>query len=107
MSGYCLANGCHSPPGSPDAKLLAQVSTLPTSSPLPQAADRAKLPDWQQRVFDEHAELAERASKLAIFLKCTAFDALERRDRQLLSEQLHHMRAYLEVLTQRISRWFP
>lgn len=105
MSGYCLANGCHSPPGSPDAKLLAQVSTLPTSSPLPQAADRAKLPDWQQRVFDEHAELAVRADKLAEFLSGAVFQSLEQPERVLLREQLHHMRAYRDVLTQRISRW--
>lgn len=67
--------------------------------------ERGKLFDWQQRVFDEHAELAVRADKLAEFLSGAVFQSLEQPERVLLREQLHHMRAYRDVLTQRISRW--
>lgn len=75
---------------------------------LPSAAStmRYQLFDWQQRVFDEHAELSTRASKLAEFVGGAVFQSLEARERVLMSEQLHHMRAYLDTLTQRISRWF-
>ena len=57
---------------------------------------------YQQRVVDEHRELAERLEKLAAFLVTNTFADLPDVERSLLEAQSAHMRAYLTVLEVRI-----
>lgn len=63
----------------------------------------AELADWQQRVVDEKAALDEKIGKLEAFIDGGAYkEALYWVQRSLLAEQLSHMRAYADVLQQRI-----
>ena len=57
-----------------------------------------ELADWQQRVVDEKAALDEKIGKLAAFMDGEAYKVLHWMKRNLLVEQLSHMRAYADVL---------
>lgn len=60
----------------------------------------------QQRVLDEHKELAERLQKLDEFINLSVkYDELEYLDQYLLKLQYIHMQDYLAVLDRRISRF--
>jgi hypothetical protein len=59
----------------------------------------------QQRVVDEKQELDDKITKLMAFIGGDIFKSLERRDQELLSQQLGHMRSYSETLSLRIERF--
>ena len=62
-----------------------------------------KIPEaYQIRVFQEHAELKERVSKLAQFAFSDNFSTLDPAEQARLSRQLEYMDNYLRVLTERI-----
>ena len=56
------------------------------------------------RLFDEMNELCARMEKLVRFLDGETAASLRQRDRDLLVLQLAHMRAYREVLVERVER---
>ena len=59
----------------------------------------------EQRVLDEHHDLASKMSKLSDFLESSLFKGLPSADRVLLETQYYQMSGYLETLQQRISRF--
>lgn len=63
------------------------------------------VPDWQQRVRDERAELDTRTEKLSEFIEGEQYLALPRADRHLLARQFGCMIAYRSVLDERIKRF--
>ncbi|MBY4723992.1 MULTISPECIES: crAss001_48 related protein [Burkholderia] len=65
----------------------------------------ADRPDYQQRVIDEHAQLAERLEKLERFVASPKFAELHRCDRFLLSAQFGAMKQYERILQERIWRF--
>ena len=57
----------------------------------------------QQRVVDEKNELFDKIYKLDVFIKTNPiFGQMEQQDKELLEEQLQHMKAYWNVLRQRV-----
>lgn len=60
--------------------------------------------DFRQRMTHEHNELVDRIGKLKTFLWSSTFNSLKAQDRELLIEQLSHMKAYERVLAERITR---
>ncbi|KAF1008949.1 MAG: hypothetical protein GAK28_00581 [Luteibacter sp.] len=60
------------------------------------------LPDYQQRVIGERAELNDKIAKLDSFTNTSRFAEIDSGDQSLLREQLTHMRAYAAVLNARI-----
>lgn len=66
---------------------------------------QAGLAPHEVRVIAERAELVDRFDKLKRFIGSDQFEALQREDRFLLSEQLHVMATYNMVLTKRINRF--
>ena len=63
------------------------------------------MQDYQQRVVDEEIALSEKLNKLGAFIHGEVFLTLPEEDRTLLQEQDDHMRAYANVLRQRIERF--
>ena len=63
------------------------------------------MKDYQERVVVEMKELANRLLKLTEFKETRVFRSLDKEDQGLLFEQFDHMKAYLEVLVKRISRF--
>ncbi len=61
---------------------------------------------YQLRVAGEKAELDARREKLFAFTKTSAFDALERREKSLLSRQLVLMDDLSSVLGERIAGFY-
>lgn len=60
---------------------------------------------YQQRVIDEKKALDEKIEKLDAFLDTDLFRSLSPDDGSLLMNQQHHMKAYSQVLAQRIERF--
>jgi hypothetical protein len=60
------------------------------------------IPDYQQRVIEEHAALQDKCDKLEVFLWSDVFNKLPKDERTRLVMQLGFMRAYRSVLDQRI-----
>jgi hypothetical protein len=61
------------------------------------------LQPHQERVVTERAELAEKINKLEKFLDGAVFVSLESEERVRLAKQFAIMKAYLEILDQRIT----
>ena len=61
-----------------------------------------QLPPHQQRVVDEKRELDERREKLKAFYSTTLFHGLPDSEQSLLLRQGVAMRAYSEILAERI-----
>lgn len=61
-----------------------------------------QLQPHEQRVVAEHAELADRLQKLSDFMGTKAFQALGHQREKLLERQQQAMKAYLDVLAERI-----
>ncbi|MBE8577957.1 crAss001_48 related protein [Vibrio sp. OPT18] len=59
------------------------------------------IPEYQQRVMDERAQLSSRVIALGAFLGGEVFNGLNRTEKRLLRDQLKYMRRYLEVLDER------
>lgn len=59
--------------------------------------------NFASRLQNEHAEVAERVSKLWLFIHADAFDQLNVEQRELLMKQHQAMLPYLEILTQRVA----
>ncbi len=59
-------------------------------------------PEWQQRVFQERAELDVKRAKLTAFL---ALDTAGPIDAHLLNRQLNAMTEYSDILGDRIARF--
>ena len=64
------------------------------------------LQPWQERVVEEKEQLAERLEKLNAFLVSQACLSLPFDDRCLLARQLFAMEQYLDILLDRIARFF-
>lgn len=62
------------------------------------------LPQFQQRLVAEAAQLNDRVQKLTAFTQTEAFNALDAVERQLLFNQQSAMLDYLEILATRIER---
>lgn len=70
------------------------------------------MQDWQQRVVDEHKELAARRDKLAEFINApsqrfpeerpSTFDTLPQAERTRMYRQLSIMNQYVRILDERI-----
>lgn len=56
------------------------------------------------RVFEEHTQLGQRIDRLRAFIISEQFEALPDVERADLREQLKHMQAYFNVLSNRVSR---
>ncbi len=65
----------------------------------------SQLPPHQQRVIGEHAEVNDRAKKLAAFLATDTYAGLPYAERMLLQEQLFYMEKYEDVLFRRVSHF--
>jgi hypothetical protein len=63
------------------------------------------MKDWQQRVVDEHQELADRRNRLYVFLASEAYDELPIPEQVRLSRQKLIMDLYLQVLDERINEF--
>jgi hypothetical protein len=57
----------------------------------------------QERVVTERAELADKTEKLGTFLFGNIFNSLVPEERTRLLKQYAFMKAYLEILTERIA----
>lgn len=57
---------------------------------------------YQERVITEQAELHTKVEKLSEFISTDVFSGLGHDEQQRLTEQLHHMKKYDEVLVRRI-----
>jgi hypothetical protein len=57
----------------------------------------------QQRVVDEHKELAMKTEKLGEFLYGTLFGSLHQAEQARLLRQYAYMKMYLEILQERIN----
>ena len=66
-------------------------------------AEDKVVPEYQQRVIDEQAELAKKANALTAFLATDTFEKLPDTDKELLGKQLAYMAAYNYILKVRIS----
>ena len=62
-----------------------------------------QLPPHQQRVVDEKRELDERREKLKAFYSTTLFHGLPDSEQSLLLRQGVAMRAYSDILAERIA----
>jgi hypothetical protein len=61
---------------------------------------------WQERVMKEREELEDKIFKLTRFTKTPAqWNVLHQAERGRLRTQLHLMRQYANVLTDRIEAW--
>lgn len=67
------------------------------------------LPAYQQRVIDEHAELARRLSVLSAFIEAPGFGTVVKSaaERTRLARQEAYMTAYKIVLSERIAAFPP
>jgi hypothetical protein len=59
---------------------------------------------WEERLIDEKNELQDKVEKLELFLDSPACVAIDRKDRDLLLNQLFTMYHYLHILNQRVDR---
>lgn len=66
------------------------------------AGELTTMHDWQQRVMDERVDLNARIDRLWMFMQSTTFKALNPIERERMERQLGLMRAYAQVLTERI-----
>ncbi len=57
---------------------------------------------FEKRLRKEKKQLEKRGDRLASFLKRKDFDRLDNTQKELLTEQLGHMTAYLSVLNDRL-----
>ena len=64
------------------------------------------LQPWQERVVEEKEQLAERLEKLNAFLVSQACLSLPFEERCLLARQALTMTQYLDILLDRIARFF-
>jgi len=62
------------------------------------------MSDWKARLYDEFGQLQIKIDKLNEFISGPAYTALPDIDRQDLSTQRVHMKAYCKVLLCRIVR---
>jgi len=65
------------------------------------------MPPYQERVVEERDQLAERTHKLHTFLGGVLFDDLPGEEKVRLRRQHIIMRAYLEILDERIAAFTP
>lgn len=65
--------------------------------------DKVVVPEYQQRVIDEQAELAKKANALTAFFSTDTFEKLPDVEKELLGKQLAYMASYNYVLKTRIS----
>jgi uncharacterized protein len=61
------------------------------------------MEDWQQRVVDEQAELANKITKLEMFFQLPWFEDVRPAVKQLMREQHRHMVGYNKALLDRIA----
>lgn len=74
------------------------------------AEGRAKIEevfedDYQQRVFDEASELAQKIDKLKPFIYSDKFNSVEKGEQILLIQQLGYMTSYLKILKERMDKF--
>jgi hypothetical protein len=62
------------------------------------------MSDYRARVFEEFSDLDRKIRKLKEFILSDEYENLPDVDRADLKEQLHHMKAYHQVLLRRTSR---
>ena len=67
----------------------------------------SNLLPWQDRVIEEHADLAQKIVRLANFMTTDDFRLLGESPRNLLHSQLNVMNTYLSILESRIDRFVP
>jgi uncharacterized protein YigA (DUF484 family) len=67
--------------------------------------EKNKMQDWQQRVVVEKKELDAKREKLRLFSRRSEFSELAPEDQQLLAVQFDLMKAYSDILGQRIERF--
>lgn len=65
--------------------------------------DLQQRPDWQQRVILELQELDEKRGRLTAFLMSEQFESLQDGEKSRLRIQNDAMRAYRDVLVDRIA----
>jgi hypothetical protein len=63
------------------------------------------LPPHQERVIKERAELSEKVLKLKVFLMGTFLPTLPQPEQERLGKQYTHMKAYLDILDERIANF--
>lgn len=63
------------------------------------------MEDYQQRVVDEKSELDDMLSKIGTFLAGSKVEALPLAEQRRLARQWQYMRAYSDVLGERIEAW--
>jgi hypothetical protein len=85
----------------------AECGILGTDHPGFQGADQQaqQLQPHQQRVIEEHSDLAQRADRLQAFIEGDVFDGLPLSERLDLGTQLDLMRKLQEILERRIGRF--
>lgn len=64
-----------------------------------------ELKPHEQRVVEEHDELAVKLEALQAFMCTSTFESLEDEDQDLLKRQRYNMSGYLWCLAARISRF--
>lgn len=79
---------------------MSEVAALLSAQQAPQ------LPDYQQRVLDEHNELTERLGKLNAFIASPGFDSLEFAEKSLLVMQSGAMQQCANALELRTRFWW-
>lgn len=63
---------------------------------------RSEREGWQKRVSEEYDELKQRTERLASFINSSSYYAVSDHEKGLLSTQLGHMKAYVDILKQRV-----
>lgn len=64
-----------------------------------------KLPEYQKRVVQERADLADNVFKLRAFIDGEAFNTLSEFERRDMLHQISAMCDYLNILARRIARF--
>lgn len=70
-----------------------------------EVVDKDVKDSYQQRVFDEASELAQKIDKLRDFLYSDKSETVKKEEQILLYQQLGHMSAYLRVLKERMDNF--
>lgn len=76
---------------------------IPRTAPGPLFPGYGDMQPHQQRVIDEKCELSARLSKLTPFFDTPIFAALPEEEKQRLERQEEAMKAYSDILTERIA----
>ena len=101
LMGYALKTELSRP-------VLTEADSLADLAGTPRPDNPSiSLPPHQQRVVLEKAELDERIHKLFAFQQTPTFEILHPAEQERLVSQLSAMRAYAEVLRQRIAAFAP